>query len=376
MRVGIDVRCLAGSTRLAGVSQYTRHLVAALLRLDGAEYRLFPGYRHAGTASVFGYLPDLPTGSAWTWSPVPGRLLDQTWRFGWPPIERITGRLDVFFEPNFFPPPVKDAAVVTTVHDLSFKRCPEWFAPGVALQRGRALDRVLEEARAVIAVSGFTGDEIADCWPHHAGKVRVVHEAPGPEFRVPTSGEAAAVRQRLGLKASYYLHVGTLEARKNVRQLIGAFMDVRRGGKTEADLVLVGVRGFGADAILGAASKGIGLGWIRWLGYVEPLDLPALYGAARAVCYLSWYEGFGLPALEALACGAPVIASRIPVLQEILGCHAVFVNPADQGEVASALVDLESRRMPDASSRLAWARRYSWETAARETFRVFGEVTE
>lgn len=374
MRIGIDVRCLAGSTRLGGGSQYTRHLVAALLRMDCGEYRLFPGYRRLRNESVFRYFPELPAGAAWTWSPIPGRLLDQAWRFGWPPMEWITGPLDVFFEPDFFPPPVKFAALVTTVHDLSFKRCPGWFPPGVAEKRGRMLGGVLDQARAVIAVSRFTAEEIVDCWPKHAGKVRVIHEAPGPEFRVPTPRETAALRQRLCLDAPYYLYVGALEARKNIQNLIGAFMHLRQGGKTDTGLVLAGMPGLGADEILAAASKGIGLGWIRWLGYAEPQDLPALYGSARVVCYLSWYEGFGLPPLEAMACGAPVLASRIPVLQEVLGPHAVYVNPADQGEIASALVDLESGERGDTSSRLAWAGRYSWDTAARETFRVFSEV--
>lgn len=373
MKIGIDVRCLAGPSRLAGVSQYTRHLLTALIPKYNENYRLYPGYYRSQNANIFSLIPQLPANS-WTWSPIPGRLMDQSWNFGWPPVEWITGPLDVFFEPNFFPPPVKKAAVVTTVHDLSFLRHPEWFRPGIAETRVQLLKAALNQVQAIIAVSRFTANELIEHWPQYENKIWVVHEAPGMEFDVPNQCEAQTVRQCLQLDGPYYLAVGTLEYRKNIRQLVQAFMAIRESGKTDASLVLVGGKGFGSEEILAEAEVGMNRKWIQWLGYVDQEHLPGLYGCSRAVCYLSRYEGFGLPPLEAMACGATVLASRIPVLQEVLGNHVVYADPRDTDEIISALLSIESKGESNCSAGVAWARQYSWERAADETFRVFANA--
>lgn len=374
MKIGIDVRCLTGSSRLTGISQYTRHLLTALIKRNGASYRLYPGYRRQNNLNVLSIFPNLPANSSWAWSPVPGHLLDLSWRLGWPPVEWVTGPLDVFFEPNFYPPPVKKAAVVTTVHDLSFLRHPEWFPPGVAETRVQLLKAALNQVQAIIAVSRFTANELIEHWPQYEKKIWVVHEAPGMEFNVPNPHDAKTLRQCLQLDAPYYLAVGTLEYRKNIRQLVQAFMAIREGGQTDASLVLVGGKGFGSEEILDEAAVGINRKWIRWLGYANQEHLPALYGGARAVCYLSSYEGFGLPPLEAMACGASVLASRIPVLQEVLGDHVVYADPRDPDEIISALLSIESRGESDCSARVAWARQYTWERAAGETSQVFAHA--
>ena len=373
MNIGIDVRCLAGPSRQAGVSQYTRHLLTAMIQRHAENYRLYPGYYRPQNANIFSLIPQLPKES-WTWSPIPGRLMDQSWNFGWPPVEWITGPLDVFFEPNFFPPPVKNAAVVTTVHDLSFLRHPEWFPPGVAEARVLLLKTALNQVQAIIAVSRFTANELIEQWPQHENKIWVVPEAPGVEFSVPKANEAKTLRRCLQLDGSYYLAVGTLEYRKNIRRLVQAFMAIRESGQTDASLVLVGGKGFGSEEILKEAAVGIHRKWIRWLGYVDQKHLPGLYGCARAVCYLSCYEGFGLPPLEAMACGASVLASRIPVLKEVLGDHAVYADPSDTEDIMAALLTIEARGESDCSARVAWARQYTWERAADETFRVFASA--
>jgi alpha-1,3-rhamnosyl/mannosyltransferase len=373
MKIGIDVRCLAGPSTLTGVSQYTRHLLTALIQRHHEHYRLYPGYYRSQNANIFSLIPELPKDS-WTWSPIPGRLMDQSWSFGWPPVEWITGSLDVFFEPNFFPPPVKKAAVVTTIHDLSFLRHPEWFLPGIAEARIPLLKTALHQAQAIIAVSRFTANELIEHWPQYENKIWIVHEAPGREFSVPNAQEIQRLRQCLQLDGPYYLAVGTLEYRKNICQLVQAFMAIRESGQTDAALVLAGGMGFGGEEILKEAAVGIQRKWIRWLGYVEQEHLPGLYAGARAVCYLSCYEGFGLPPLEAMASGALVLASRIPVLQEVLGDHAVYADPGNTEEIISGLLNIESGGESNCSARKTWARQYSWERAADETFRVLANA--
>ncbi len=374
MKIGVDVRCLAGSSRLTGICQYTRHLLTAMMYRGRQSYRLYPGYRRPNNMNILSIFPDLPANSSWAWSPIPGRFLDLSWRLGWPPVEWVTGPLDIFFEPNFFPPPVKSAAVVTTIPDLSFLRHPEWFPVGVAQTRIRLLEAALKQSRGIIAISRFTADEISECYPQHARKISVVHLAPGPEFSVPTMEQIRNLRQDLQLDGPYFLSVGTLEYRKNIRQLVQAFMTLRQSGQTDACLVLVGGQGFGHDQIIQEARLGIEHGWIRILGYAKQEQLPALYGGAQAVCYLSGYEGFGLPPLEAMACGAPVLASRISVLQEILGPHAIYVDPHDPEEIVSGLSKTEVEKTGDYSERVAWSKQYSWERAADETTQVFAKA--
>ena len=374
MKIGVDVRCLAGSSRLTGICQYTRHLLTAMIYRGRQSYRLYPGYRRPNNMNVLSIFPNLPSNSSWAWSPIPGRVLDLSWRLGWPPVEWVTGSVDVFFEPNFFPPPVKTAAVVTTIPDLSFLRHPEWFPVGVAQTRIRLLEAALEQSRAIIAISHFTADEISECYPQYANKISVVHLAPGPEFSVPTMEQIQGLRQHLRLDGPYFLSVGTLEYRKNIRQLVQAFMTLRQSGQTDASLVLVGGQGFGNDQIIQEATLGIERGWIRILGYAKQEHLPALYGGAQGVCYLSSYEGFGLPPLEAMACGAPVLASRIPALQEILGSHAIYVNPDDPAEIVSGLRMTELEKSRDQLERVAWSKQYSWERAADETSQVFAKA--
>jgi alpha-1,3-rhamnosyl/mannosyltransferase len=373
MRIAIDTRCLAGSRELKGVSQYTRHLTSGLLKRAGADvsFLLFPGFNHARNRTVCGFFPDLLASARCIWSTVPMQIMERLWHFGWPPIEFITGRIDVFFEPNFFLPPLGKARSAVTVHDLSFYRHPEWFPEGVASGRVKKMGKTLRAADHVIAVSHFTADEIKDVWPQHSGKISVIHEAAGPEFQPAGPDRLAELTGKYNLQDPFFLYTGTIEARKNVEKLISAFMYLRRSGGTKCQLILAGSPGYGAETILAAAAQGIEKGWIRVMGFLNQDDLPSMYSSAEGFCYLSRYEGFGLPPLEALACGTPVLVSDIPVFREILGPRGYFANPANENEISEGLVRLEKTDRFTADECIAWASQYSWERAASETFSVF-----
>lgn len=374
MRVAVDVRCLSGSNQLQGVSQYTKHLVSNLLKIQNMIFRLFPGFKRPGKQDVYSSLSSLPDTSRWTWSPVPMHLLEQLWRIGWPPVEWITGPVEIFFEPNFFIPPLRSAKAVVTVHDLSFQRYPEFFRSGVAKQRIVQLNKTLERADAVIAVSHFTADEICTLWPKYRAKVHVVHEAPGPEFCPQSEKKIQEITNRLELKIPFILYVGALQPRKNVISLIRAYLKLRRSGGTKYQLVLAGTAGYGAEDIMRTASSGIEKGWIRYLGFVARQDLPSLYAASNVFCYISWYEGFGLPPLEALACGTPVLVSRIPVFEEVLGSQAYYINPSDIADISKGIALCEERASSSLKERLNWTANFSWEKAASQTVDVFKEV--
>ena len=374
MRVAVDVRCLSGSNQLQGVSQYTKHLVSNLLKIQNMSFRLFPGFKRPGKHDVYSSLPSLPDTSRWTWSPVPMHLLERLWRIGWPPIEWITGPIEIFFEPNFFIPPLRSTKAVVTVHDLSLQRYPEFFRSGVAKQRIVQLNKTLKRADAVIAVSHFTADEICTLWPKYRAKVHVVHEASGPEFCPQSRKKIQEITSRLELKIPFILYVGALELRKNVTSLIRAYLKLRRSGGTKCQLVLAGNVGYGAEDIMRIASSGIEKGWIRYLGFVAQQDLPSLYAASNVFCYISLYEGFGLPPLEALACGTPVLVSRIPVFEEVLGPHAYYVNPSDIADISNGIALCEESAPSSLKERMHWTANFSWEKAASQTADVFKEV--
>lgn len=304
------------------------------------------------------------------------KILERLWETGWPPLEWITGAVDVLFEPNFFPPPVRRSKLVATVHDLSFVRNPDWFPKNQAAHRTAKLMKTVQLADAIIAVSNFTADEIRSLSPQAAGKVHVVHEAPGPEFRPQPFDKISAVKKRLNIEDDFILYVGAIEQRKNLIALIQAFLGLREAGATNSQLVLAGIDGYGSGEVKKAALKGIQREWIRFIGYLEQEDMPALYSSARLFCYLSLYEGFGLPPLEALACGTAAVVSRIPALQEILGPHAAYVDPGNLSEISDGIARCEKEPLSSIEERVAWASHYSWQKASKQTLSLLSTVYE
>ncbi len=372
MRVGVDVRSLAGAINLAGVSQYTRHLLVKLLAGGEADFLMYAGYRRPENETVFRFLPDLPSGSNIIWSRIPTRLLEYCWRLNLLPIERTVGDIDLFFEPNFFPPYVLGTPLICTVHDLSFIRHPEWFPEGVADQRKRRMEEVVSRSDALIAVSRFTADEIADVWPSHVDKVRVIHEAPGVEFEESSQAVVQDFCHRYKLEKPFLLYVGALELRKNIGTMLEAFQRMYQRGAVDVELVLAGNKGFGSDCFDPLIREGEACGWLHRLGYIPQQDLPVLYAAAQGVCYLSDYEGFGLPPLEALHCGTRVLVSDIPVLREVLGAAALYADPGDVEAISAAMTDLLQSCPAAPVQRLP--RDYTWQKAADQTMSLMRQV--
>lgn len=375
MRIAIDLRCLAGSKELKGVSQYTKHLVSELIKQTSEiSFLLFPGFNQPRNRIIFEYFPTLPEHSHWIWSSIPMQIVERLWHFGWPPIEYITGPIDLFFEPNFFLPPINNAKSVVTIHDLSFQRHPEWFPKRVASQRIQQLENTLITADHIIAVSHFTASEIRELWPQHREKTSVIHKAAGVEFQPVESEKIVDLARRYHFEDPFFLYTGTIESRKNIEKLISSYLYLRQSGKTKCQLILAGSLGYGSKEILQAAAPGLEKDWIRLIGFLKQEDLPSLYSAAKALCYLSRYEGFGLPPLEALACGTPVLVSDIPVFHEILGPQAHYVSPSNEHEIADGLIDVEKIDKSTANECIAWASRYTWERAASDTLSVFRKI--
>jgi glycosyltransferase involved in cell wall biosynthesis len=230
-------------------------------------------------------------------------------------------------------------------------------------------------ASALIAVSAFTAAELQDVLAVPAERIHVVPNGLDDSFRRPDEGAVAAYRERRGLPAGFVLAVGTLQPRKNLAVLLAAVAELaQRGPMRPPDLVVAGAPGWG-DIDIAAEARRLGLeGTVRVTGYVEPSELPLLYASAAVFAFPSRYEGFGLPAVEAMACGTPVIAARASSLPEVCGDAAVLVDPGVPAAWADALGRLLSspgERQRLAAAGIARAAGFSWDKAAAGTLEAY-----
>jgi len=315
MRVGIDVSPLV-QTR-AGTARYLEGLLAH------NEYERFS----------FGG---------------PGRLAAVARDAWWYPVRlsRVTQSLDVLHCPTFRGPFQSRAPLVVTVHDLAVLRHPGTFNQWTRRYSRLAVPRVARAARLVIAVSEFTRRELVEVIGLPEGRIRVVPNGVGAPFE--PAGPAA--------EGEYVLAVGTLEPRKN---LAAAQQAAQQLG---VELRVAGARGWGGVEVDG------------WLGPVSDEELAALYRGARCLVYPSLYEGFGIPVLEAMACGTPVVTSTGGATEEVAGGAAVLVDPNDPQAVADGIEHAIARRDELVPRGLERARVFTWERVAAETWHVYEEA--
>ncbi len=388
LRVAIDARCAAG--RPSGVGQYALRLLDGLCRVDvdAWEGRLAGlDLRVIATAGQHGLGRRLRGRARVTRVP-PGvhRVLNVLARLGWRrplAVDDLVGPVDVAHAPGFVPLPQRRGATVVTVHDLGFAVRPDLHDWKRVRDFGRAVGRAVERADLVIADSETTRDDILRVYGPPRGKVRVVPLAHGPEYRPRAEAEVAPALAALGLgPRGYILHVGTLEPRKNVAGLVEAYARLGEGLRARHPLVLAGAGGAGAaEARRRAGACGLRRGDVRFLGYVDDATLPALVAGAAVLAYPSFHEGFGLPPLEAMACGTPVVASTAGAVLEVVGtgdeAAALTHAPEDAGALAGAL----ERVLTDVTSAgdlrrrgLARAGHFSWLETARRTAELYREA--
>jgi len=259
------------------------------------------------------------------------------------------------------------------VHDLAFLRMPELLTPQSRRYYGQ-IHRAVRNTERIIAVSERTRCDLVELVGAPPDRVEVVHEAADPRFRPPSAAEVAAARQRFGLADEYFLFVGTREPRKNLGRLLEAYAALVDGAPDAPALAIAGRPGWLADD-LAARAEGFGIGpRVRWLGGVGPDDLVGLYGGAVAFVFPSLYEGFGLPVLEAMACGTPVVASTGGSLPEVAGDAALLVDPLDVPALRHALgrVWREAGLREELRGRgFARAAGFSWRAAAEQTLDVY-----
>ncbi|MDX6540374.1 MAG: hypothetical protein QOI71_1984 [Gaiellales bacterium] len=275
---------------------------------------------------------------------------------------------------HYFVAPRLPCPAIVTVHDLSFARAPELFSRRDRRLLGLVRGSVRRAAR-VIAVSEFTRRDLCEVYGVDPGKVVAIPNGVSGRFR-PVEGAKEQVRRRFGIDRRYVLCVGALQPRKNVPLVIEAYARVVGSG-TDCELVVAGGDRGGRLDVLDAILRTRLTGRVHLVGRVEDDELAALYSAARALVFPSLYEGFGLPALEAMACGTPVIASNTTGLAEAVGDAALTVDPRSAEEVAEALRRVlgdDALRSQLVAAGLARAAEFTWGRAARGTADAYRAV--
>lgn len=373
MRIGIDYT--AAVRQGAGVGRFVRSLVNALIELDSVNtYTLFFGAeaRHSPP-------PVLPKASNAVARPLwlSERALNILWyKLGIPlPVDVMTGPSDVFHFPDFVLPPVRRGASVVTVHDLSFLLVPECADDRLRAHLERVVPSSVREADFVTADSENTRNELTTLLDVPSDRIEVVYGGVDERFR-PVTDESMreAVRRKYGLFFPYILYVGTIEPRKNLGRLLQAYTRLRQHRRLRHRLVIAGGLGWLFQDVLREIDELTAEHEVVFLGRVPDEDLPGLYSLSDLFVFPSLYEGFGLPPLEAMACGTPVVCSNTSSLPEVVGDTGVLVPPEDVEAIADAIGQLLSdpdRRADLGRRALERAQRFTWEQSARRILDIY-----
>ncbi|MBI3244091.1 MAG: glycosyltransferase family 4 protein [Chloroflexi bacterium] len=364
MKIGLDAR-LTYYTR-GGIAFYIRQLAATLPGLDPAnDYLIFHSRKASETLT-------LPAGAnarrADCWTPAHHRL--ERLALG---VELLPQGLSLLHSPDFIPPLGLFRSVIT-IHDLTFLRYPQFLTAQSRRYYNDQIHEAVKRADAILTDSNATRADVLELLGVAADKVVTVHLAPDPIFQ-PRPGEAVEpAPARLNLPQRYLLFVGTFEPRKNVPGLLTAYAQLPLDAPP---LVLAGNKGWLFDDVVALIDKLQLKDRVYFRPDFAAADLPALYHGAIALVLPSHYEGFGLPVLEAFACGTPVVIANRASLPEIAGGAAALCNPDDPASIVGAIESILS----DSAYRLsliakghARVKDFSWEKCARETLAVYRKV--
>lgn len=365
LRVGIDAQAL--SHQPDGTQMYVRNLIRALARVDpDGDYSLVlppsaPAVLGAEKMRRVVLHPSvgpmrIPLASSWA---------------------VVRARFDVFHV-QFAAPLLCTARIVVTIHDIMFEHHPEYYQPADLRQLRLRVPRTVRRAAAILTVSEYSKQDIVRRFHVPAETVTVAHNAPDPMFRPLDDRDAlAAVREKYRTGDRFILFAGALKPNKNLKTLVAAYVALRQSGTVAHSLVLAGTRALLDDDIF-APARAAGLGEaLVFTGHVHDDDLVALYNAADVFVQPSVFEGFGLPALEAMACGTPVITSNTTSMPEVVGDAAILVDPLDVEGLAQAIAAVlgdEALRRDLAARSLERAAGFSWDACARTVAGVYRSV--
>lgn len=377
MKIGVDIRVLMDK-HYSGVSEYTSAVLRSILRQDsGDKFHLFYNSFHnvAGRIGRFDY-PNVTIKR----TSFPNKLFNYGLQksLSWPKIDSIIGGADVFWSPHInFSCLSKQVKHVLTVHDISFLHYPEFFSRRKNIwHHALRLKKLTENCQHIVAVSENTRQDIIELLNVPDNKVTTIYSGINPPVPMPGPDEERTFFRRHELKKRFILYLGTIEPRKNITGLIYAYNRLRDENVNLVDvqLVLAGARGWRHRAIFRAWEDSPYRRDIKFLGYVSAREKELLYNRAEVFIYPSYYEGFGLPPLEAMDRGLPVITSNVSSLPEVVGSAALTINPYDINEIAKALelvvTEPELKRGLIEKGKLQ-AKSFSWDETAKKYLELF-----
>ncbi len=381
MQIGIDISTLVNHGQDIGAGRYIFNLVENLLKIDNVNSYLLTG-RYL-TSDYMSIARELTAG--YPASKVKLKLYPTTQKklkywdlFRFPPYEFLGARAEVMHFPDFLVSPTLNRNIVLTINDLAFVRFPEFNFGWFIKKYTKEVRNNARRAKKVIAISESTKNDIVNFFSINPSKIEVIYPAAGKIFRkLKKEDTDKSITDRYNAGKKYILSVGTIEPRKNYVALIESYNVLREEYGTNVKLVIVGRTGWKSEATYQKREDSPYREDILFLGRVEDRDLVQLYNQAELFVYPSVFEGFGLPPLEAMSCGLPVIASDASSLPEVVGGAGILVPPKDTGRLASAIMSvLEDSSLKEklSSKSIKQASRFSWDKNARKTLKAYSKA--
>lgn len=373
MKIAIDISQIVYGT---GVSNYTQNLVEALLKIDKKnEYLVFgTSLRKFSKLTLFKNKLSFATNVHFKFYRFPIRIFEILFNFlHFIPIEKFIGEFDVLHTSDWIEPKTanKNTKKITTIHDMVPFLFPTTLPKRIITNHKRKIVLVKKETDVIICPSQTTKEDIIKFMAVDPSKIKVVQEAASSIFRPQSEETTSSVLEKYKIKMPFILSVGTQEPRKNIHTLIDAFELLSKDYK-DICLVLTGKKGWGQ--VIEVVPN------VIQTGYVSDSDLAALYASCKVFAYPSLYEGFGLPVIEAMACGAPVVTTNNSAMSEIAKDAAILVDPRSEAQIKKAfelILNLETsdyQKMVRAS--LDRARQFTWAKSAKETLKIYTDVFE
>jgi len=379
MQIGIDIRCLM-QPNYSGVAEYTFNLLKNIFDIDHRnQYLLFYNARQnvASNLPQFNYPNVKFAGFNY-----PNKLFNLSLRaLKYPKIDKLLGDVDVFFMPNLnFASCSKKSRKIMTVHDLSFEISPHFFSKKRSLWH-KIINprRLISDCDKIIAVSQNTKNDLINLYAVPEAKIKVIYSGVDSQFYRKldkTSPDFKQIKQKFQLPKNFIFFLGTLEPRKNVESIIEAF-DILKNNHPDLEnlnLIITGEKGWHYQDIFCLINKSPWQKQIKCLGYVSAEEKVCLYNSAELFVFPSYYEGFGLPVLEAQACGLPVIAGLNSSFPEILGDSALLTAPDNLTELSQAIYRILSEtefKQNMINKGFKNVQSFSWEKTAQKTLEIF-----
>jgi glycosyltransferase involved in cell wall biosynthesis len=370
VRIAIDARKLHDF----GIGTYIRNLVTQLARIDGdTEYVLLCREHDCAIAAELG-----PNFHAVAEKALPYSVSEQV-RV---PMRLRREQVDLFHAPHYVLPPLIQCRSVVTIHDCIHLMFPQYLPGRIAHAYARAsIWAATRRSDRIVTVSETSKNDILRCFPDvPADKIVVIYNAIDDRFGIePGEEQVARVRERYQLDDQYVLYVGNIKPHKNLERLIAAFARLRREGFDHLKLLIIGDEISKHPSLRRAVHRDKLHKHVRFLGFVPFETLSVLYRLAGVFVFPSLYEGFGLPPVEAMACGTPVVTSNVSSLPEVVGDAALLVDPYDPDSIAEGMCRVltdDALRATLRARGLRQARQYSWEQSVRRVHDIYREVLE